>query len=88
MLDEMKSNYKILKTKYEAPAISTKYIIKGRPQAEMTVDRLNRNLTEEERSAGWSYILEMTNMKPSVIKKKAPTHKRAPGRKRSRWIGR
>ena len=84
MLDEEKSNYAILKDKDDLLAAETVCIVKGRSSAEMTVDRLNRNLTEEEKRAGWRHFLQKTTRKVPTAKKAATGKKKRAGREIAR----
>jgi hypothetical protein len=88
MPEEDKKNYEILKDKTGvSPAISVR-IVKGRSSAEMTVDRLDRNLTEAERGAGWRYFLQETTMKAPSGEKSPAVRKGKLGRKHGRPNGR
>ena len=56
MPERDKKNYEIPKEKTPvSPAVPVS-IVKGRSSAEMSVDRLNRNLSEEECEEGWRYF--------------------------------
>ncbi len=88
MVGEEKINYEIQKIKDDSSAIKTVCIVKRKSSAVMTVDRLIRNLTDQEKREGWSFQWVITTQKaPST--KKAPRIKNARTRhKIGRWTGR
>jgi hypothetical protein len=87
MAETDKQRYEILKVMDNMSASRKMKTIKGKSSAEMTVDRLNRNLKDEEKRAGWSYILhEIKIDDPSETKTPKPK-KSGNGRKRTRRVG-
>jgi hypothetical protein len=88
MPEKDKNNYEILKEKTPiSPAVSVR-VVNGRSSAELTVNRLNRNLTEEEKKGGLCYFLEETTKKASSGKKSLGERKGRLGRKNGRPTGR
>ncbi len=88
MLGEDKGNYAIWRDRDLLSVAKKVRIVMGKSSAEMTVDRLNRRLTEEQIRTGWRYYWEMTSEKASVAKKAKSVKRRRAGRKRSRGDGR
>ena len=87
-MNDEKGNYEILKEMSDfSPAISVR-IVKGRSNAEMTVDRLNRNRSEVEIRAAWSYFLKPTTTKAPSTREAPSAKKGRRGRKNDRWAGR
>ena len=43
-------------------------VIKGRAAAEMAAERYRREMTPEERAAGWRFSLERTGKRPPAVK--------------------
>jgi len=46
-------------------------VIKGRRNAEVTIERLEGSQSNGERYAGWRYFLEVTDLKPGMDPAKA-----------------
>ena len=88
MLDNDKGNYVILKGNRDLTATRKIRIVRGKSRAEMTVDRRNRNRTEEEIMEGWQYYWAITEEIAPSKKKVVRVKKNGNGRKRTRWVGR
>jgi hypothetical protein len=88
MPDKKKGYYAIQKDKDDLSSAITVCHATGRSEAEKVVDRLNRELTEEERSAGWFHFLQKTTEKAPSVKKVSSGKKKVKGRTRVRWSGR
>jgi len=88
MPNEDKSYYTILKDKDGLLSPITVGHATVRSEAEKAVDRLTRELTEEERKAGWSYVLQKGTTKAPIVKRRLRGKKEVKGRKRARRGGR
>ena len=60
MVQDEKSNYAIIRINHRTHVVSTVDIVKGQLAGAAVVERRERELTEPEKDAGWSFYAERT----------------------------